>query len=145
MAHKNKPQHDKKYRDSNKEKLQQYFAAHYEENKQKKIDYQKEYYIRNKEAVLKRSREHHLKKSYGLSSDEYLGLVLKQNNCCSICGKPEHRLLKTGDVKPLSVDHNHSTGEVRELLCNDCNALLGFAKEDTEILQNAILYLQKYS
>ena len=78
-----------------------------------------------------------------MTSQQYLEKLITQNNCCAICNKPEHRLLKTGDIKPLSVDHNHITGEVRDLLCNDCNSLLGFAKENVEILQNAINYLTR--
>ena len=78
-----------------------------------------------------------------MTSQQYLEKLITQNNCCAICNKPEHRLLKTGDIKPLSVDHNHTTGEVRGLLCNDCNSLLGFAKENVEILQSAINYLTR--
>ena len=144
-AHKNKAQHDRIYRDKNKEQLQEYFKEHYQKHKEAKIKYQQEYYQRNKEHVSKRMRERHLKLNYNLTSQQYLEKVISQNNCCAICGKPEHRILKTGDVKPLSVDHNHTTGVVRELLCNDCNALIGFANEDQEILQNAIVYLQKHS
>ncbi len=104
----------------------------------------KNYYSRNKERVLLRRREHHLKNNYGLSSQEYLERVVQQDNKCAICNKEEHRLCKTGDVKPLSVDHDHTTGKVRMLLCNDCNALLGFAKEDTVVLKNAIKYLDDF-
>ena len=119
--------------------------ASYEQNKEKRIAQSKASYERNKEKVSKRNRERHLQLNYSLSSEQYLEKALAQNNCCAICGNPETRLLKTGDVKPLSVDHNHTTGEVRELLCNDCNALIGFAKENVNVLQNAITYLQKYS
>lgn len=143
--HKNKAQHDQKYRENHKEKLQEYFKEHYQANKESKIKYQQEYYQQNKERVSRRMRERHLKLSYNLTSQQYLEKVIAQENCCAICKKPEHRLLKTGDVKPLSVDHNHTTGVVRELLCNDCNAMLGFAKENLEVLQNAINYLQKHS
>lgn len=143
--HKNKAQHDQKYREKHKEKLQEYFKEHYQANKESKIKYQQEYYQQNKERVSRRMRERHLKLSYNLTSQQYLEKVIAQENCCAICKKPEHRLLKTGDVKPLSVDHNHTTGVVRELLCNDCNAMLGFAKENLEVLQNAINYLQKHS
>lgn len=144
-SHKNKAQHDKTYREKHREQLQDYFKEHYKTNKEAKIKYQQDYYQRNKEHVSKRMRERHLKLAYNLTSQQYLEMVVSQKNCCAICKKPEHRLLKTGDVKPLSVDHNHVTGEVRELLCNDCNALIGFAKEDREILQNAISYLQNHS
>ena len=89
-------------------------------------------------------REKHLDKTYNLSGKEYLSMMIAQQNRCAICGQYEKRYTKTGDIKPLSVDHNHITGEVRGLLCNDCNALLGFANEDKEILLNAIKYLSLY-
>lgn len=148
----NNKQYQQEYREKNKDILREKdrernrirYANKTPEQKQKQIEASKKSYLKNKEKVLKRCRERHLKLNYNLTSQQYLEKVIFQNNCCAICNKPEHRLLKTGDVKPLSVDHNHITGVVRELLCNDCNALLGFANEDLEILQNAILYLQKH-
>lgn len=142
-SHKNKTQHDKTYRDSHKEELKLYFKDHYQANKEKKISYQKEYYQLNKERVSQRNRIRHLKLNYNLTYLQYLEKTVNQKNCCAVCNKPEHRLLKTGDIKPLSVDHNHITGEIRGLLCNDCNSLLGFAKENVEILQSAINYLNR--
>lgn len=104
----------------------------------------KAYYQANVEKVKETSRRSHLRNTYGLTGDQYLQMVLDQDNCCAICRQPEHRITKTGDIKPLSVDHNHTTGAVRALLCNDCNAMLGFACEDIERIQNAIIYLQSF-
>lgn len=145
-------QYQKEYRVKNKDILSEKdrernrirYANKTPEQKQKQIDASKRSYLKNKDKVLKRCRERHLKINYNLTSQQYLEMIVAQGNCCAICGKPEQRLLKTGDIKPLSVDHNHITGEVRELLCNDCNALLGFAKENLEVLENAIQYLQKH-
>ncbi len=117
---------------------------YYEKNKDLISARSRLYYEKNREKVLKQSRERYLKTKYNLDSQQYFDLIKQQNNCCAICNKPEHRLLKTGDIKPLSVDHNHETGVVRALLCNDCNALLGFAKEDIGVLENAIKYIQSY-
>lgn len=44
----------------------------------------------------------------------------------------------------LSIDHCHTTGKVRGLLCRQCNIALGKFKEDVTILQSAIAYLKKY-
>jgi galactose-1-phosphate uridylyltransferase len=140
------------WRKNNPEKLKEHYKKrrekdkeYYEQNKEKRISQAKASYEKNRDKVLKRGRERHLRIKYNLSSEQYLDMVVSQENCCAICGKPEHRLLKTGDIKPLSVDHNHVTNEVRELLCNDCNALLGFAKENVNVLQNSIKYLQKHT
>lgn len=127
-----------------KQDQKQYDKKRYAENKEERLSYQQEYYKQNRDKILAQSRERHLLKSYGLSGKEYYKLVTKQQGRCAICNKYEHRVLPNGDVKPLSVDHCHTTGKVRELLCNDCNALLGFAKENIHVLQESIKYLQKH-
>ena len=58
----------------------------------------------------------------------------------SFCGKNQDEF-----KRKFSVDHNHSTGEVRGLLCNSCNKAIGHAFDDISILQNSISYLNKYS
>ena len=47
--------------------------------------------------------------------------------------------------KNLAVDHNHSTGEVRDLLCGNCNAAIGFLQENVEIAKKAVEYLMRWS
>ena len=58
-----------------------------------------------------------------------------QNGKCAICGERKD--------KTLVVDHNHKTGEVRGLLCGHCNHVLGFAKDNINILNKMIDYLTK--
>lgn len=72
---------------------------------------------------------------YGLSPEQYFELHKQQGGKCKICGKvlPER--------KYLSVDHDKETGEVRGLLCSQCNTLLGMAKDSVDILIKAIEYL----
>lgn len=81
------------------------------------------------------NRKYDLKKHYNMSLEEYDELLIKQNYCCSICKNPP-------DKKPLGVDHCHTTGKVRGLLCNSCNSTIGFCKDNITVLQNAIEYLQ---
>lgn len=82
---------------------------------------------------------------YGITPDHYNQMVLIQNNCCAICGKPETAVHnKTKKVQKLAVDHNHETGEVRGLLCQDCNRGLGKFHENITSLENAIKYLRKF-
>jgi hypothetical protein len=45
--------------------------------------------------------------------------------------------------RPVAVDHNHETGEVRGILCLKCNLVLGHARENTDILYKAIVYLSE--
>ncbi len=77
------------------------------------------------------------RRRYGLTVEDYKGMVRMQGGLCAICNT-------TGGSRGLCVDHNHSTGKVRQLLCNSCNLLLGMAKENTSTLTKAIEYLDKH-
>jgi len=77
-----------------------------------------------------------LTRKYGITTDDYNQMVESQNNKCKICGTDEPR--GTGGWK---VDHCHTTGKVRGLLCNNCNVGLGYFKDNIESLQAAIQYL----
>jgi hypothetical protein len=85
-------------------------------------------------------------KEYGLSWEEYERMRFEQDDRCAICGNKETSLSRrsTGEIRPLSIDHNHRTGRIRGLLCRACNHLIGNADEDQEILLRAINYLNKY-
>lgn len=74
-------------------------------------------------------------KSLGLTVEQVEKLRKEQNNKCAICGQQPSK-------KRLSVDHNHKTGEVRGLLCNNCNAGIGHFKDDPKLLKKAIKYLE---
>lgn len=89
----------------------------------------------NPEAATERSRKATLKYSYGLTVDEYTAMLLSQGGVCKVCGRT--------DSQHLSVDHCHSTGKIRGLLCHRCNLLLGKALDDTTILLKAINYLKE--
>jgi hypothetical protein len=71
-----------------------------------------------------------------ISLSVYEAMIESQNKKCGICEKVMD--------KPY-VDHNHTTGLVRMLLCHHCNTLLGMAREDKNILENAIKYIQKFN
>lgn len=72
---------------------------------------------------------------YGLSPEQYFELHKSQGGKCKICGKT----LPEGQY--LSVDHDKQTGEVRGLLCGDCNKGLGLFHEDIHAMSRAIDYL----
>lgn len=84
--------------------------------------------------ALKRS---HLDERYGPGAGAaYFELVKEQEGHCAICDRSETEL-----GEPLKVDHSHSTGNVRGLLCSNCNSLLGFAHDDPLVLTAAMIYL----
>ena len=78
---------------------------------------------------------------YGITYDDYLGMHAAQGGLCVICLQPERVLGNQGKVKNLSVDHDHETGRVRGLLCNNCNRSLGLLQDDPLLLARAFLYL----
>lgn len=85
-------------------------------------------------------------KVYGMSTLKLNIMIEKQNNLCKICNLPEtciHPKSKT--IRKLSIDHNHDTGKVRDLLCNRCNRLLGYAKDSIELLESMVIYLKSHA
>jgi protein-arginine kinase activator protein McsA len=61
-----------------------------------------------------------------------------QNNRCYICNSGP------ANNQSLHVDHDHITGKVRKLLCNNCNNGIGKLKDSIEILNKAIKYLKEH-
>lgn len=88
------------------------------------------------------SRNAHLRGAYGVSLSDYELLLQRQNGVCAICGIEETKRHSSGKLKSLAVDHDHETGEVRGLLCGNCNAALGMMLDDEERLLKAVEYLR---
>jgi hypothetical protein len=88
--------------------------------------------------IYKHNRRRLLWNKYGLTEDDYNTLLIKQNHKCAIC-----EATAPNGMGKWHVDHCHTTGKVRGLLCMSCNIMLGKAKDSLEILQKAINYLQK--
>ncbi len=133
-------------------------------NKDREKAYKHEWYVQNKEHCLQRSRiyaeEHssliqeiaerwksnhpgelskaqrksHLKRTYNLSLEDYNKLYIAQSGKCAICDQFEEK---------LDVDHDHTTNEIRGLLCRQCNVALGMIQENMSILSNMAMYVLK--
>ena len=82
------------------------------------------------------SRRAKLKYKYGITPEEYDRLLSEQAGGCAICGG-------TNGKKPLYVDHDHITGQVRGLLCHGCNVAIGHMKDDASLLRRAAVYLER--
>ena len=80
----------------------------------------------------------YLLKSYGLTKEQFLEMLIAQNFSCAICNTKEW-----GRPSPC-VDHCHNTGVVRGLLCNRCNRGLGLFNDNKEVLKNAAKYLSRF-
>lgn len=81
-------------------------------------------------------RNGYLRRVYGMTLQEYTTLHEQQRGVCAICGS-------SADGKLLHVDHCHTSGSVRGLLCFNCNYGLGWFKDSPALLQSALSYLQK--
>jgi hypothetical protein len=81
------------------------------------------------------SRRSHLKRTFGITPEEYEARLAEQGGGCAVCGRPP----KAG--KSLHVDHDHDTGYVRGLLCFSCNAALGHFQDDLERIDAALIYV----
>jgi len=109
-------------------------AAYREANRAKQKEYMREYYRKNGDAC-----DWRLRKRYGITATQYDAMLREQDGRCFIC-----RGVQDGYKKRLSVDHDHSTGRVRKLLCNGCNQALGHAKDNPEILDKLALYIRSH-
>lgn len=80
--------------------------------------------------------ERHLRSKYGIGAEDYAERLAAQNGACAICCVSAEALGET-----LAVDHDHSTGSIRGLLCAKCNRMLGCAKDRPEVLRAGAEYL----
>lgn len=101
----------------------------------KATGYDKKRYWANRDS----ERERHLVRKYGVTFARYAALLKEQGGCCAICRRREP------GGRMLDVDHDHATGEVRGLLCNSCNRVLGHAGDSIARLRSAIKYLSRKS
>ena len=87
-------------------------------------------------------RKYRLRTRYGLSLGTYNKMLVAQEGVCAICRFPETAHRK-GTIVEFAVDHDHSTGRVRGLLCRSCNLGLGRFKDSPRLLLAALEYLAR--
>jgi hypothetical protein len=110
-----------------------------EEQKKKRRAATESWRLRNPEIAFERARNKEYRKKYGITLEDYNTMLAKQNNVCAIC----QQSCATG--MNLAVDHDHTTGKVRALLCKNCNTAIGLLGEDTDRMAKAIEYIQSHS
>lgn len=104
--------------------------------KDEQRSYNQAYYARNRTKILAHVRA----KKFGVTPEQFEAMLAAQDFKCAVCGTND-----PGMNRDWCVDHNHTSGDVRGLLCNGCNKGLGHFKENIEALHGAISYLRKYS
>lgn len=143
--------------------------ARFEEKREEVIEKNREYRGRNKEELARKARErraanpekyreadrerwerrayyskrYYLRYNYGITSEEYDAMLEAQGGVCAICKRPETGKHQSGNTKSLAVDHCHTTGKIRGLLCGDCNRAIGLFEDDVSRLGAAIAYLSR--
>lgn len=119
--------HPERYRDSKR--------RWYARNRLRSFQKNREWKARNPDRVRELNRWAHLKHTFGLSKSEYESLLSLQGGVCAICKNPKR--------KRLCVDHRHSDGKIRGLLCHGCNNALGNFDENIIIVRRLIEYLER--
>ena len=110
-----------------------------ENNRERYDAIQKKWRDANKEKVSAKRREsdyfrvRRLTYQYGITIDDFNNMKEKQGSVCATCGKE----------RKLVVDHDHESGSVRGLLCQQCNTALGLIRDNKGVLQRMIEYLSK--
>lgn len=106
-----------------------------ERDAEKLKDRKRRDYRKNKDLVWAKNIE----KKYGITAETYFEMLDAQEGTCALCDRSH-----AGEVKRLAVDHCHTTGVVRGLLCEACNRALGMFHDCPERLLKAVEYLNKH-
>lgn len=83
-----------------------------------------------------KQRDYKYKSNYGITIDDYNAMFEEQQGCCAICQKHQSEFKKS-----LHVDHNHKTGQIRGLLCHNCNLAIGRLQDNPVIISRALEYV----
>lgn len=92
---------------------------------------------RNKSRDPMKEKATKLKGLYGITLDDYNQMFATQNGNCAICKRNQSQFKKM-----LFVDHCHTTGMIRGLLCSMCNQAIGLLQDNVEIIKSAAKYLE---
>lgn len=101
-------------------------------------EYNRKYQRHYRKMHPERIKSADLKRMFGITLEQYNALLAKQGGVCAICRQPE----SVERYEYLAVDHDHASGEVRGLLCHNCNTGIGKLQEDVEFLEAAVRYLR---
>lgn len=151
------PNYWKKYQKLNREKILTQHREYYRKNKERLLKQNKDYRSKKGDQIREGQRkyyqenkgkwkEQHLRKKYNLSVEDFNAIFVAQNGQCAICATTfNDAFVGTRQREGKAhVDHCHTTGKIRGLLCTKCNTALGLFDEDIVRLLNAIDYLKKH-
>jgi len=134
--------YQQEWREIHKDEINEKIRKDREQNPEKYREWE-----RNKRATnLQKYRELDVIKGKDITYEKYKWMLDKQDSKCAACGDYETKKSRTqGQICRLAIDHNHETGEVRELLCHNCNIVVGHLKESLTRLENIKQYMIKHN
>lgn len=94
--------------------------------------------LRYREANRGKLKDRWLSRTYGMTASDVEALLAEQGGKCAACGTSEVK-----SRKGWHIDHCHSSGKVRGILCHNCNSSLGHAKDSIHVLRSLISYLER--
>lgn len=124
-------QRAREHRTANPELARKHANAHYQKNRVHKVAVAKIWIAKNKQKLAGYTR----KSRYDITPQRFQQMWDEQKGLCSICEIP---------LAPANLDHEHDTKKIRALLCGHCNRGLGHFRDNTEIMQKAIIYVKRY-
>lgn len=129
----------------NREYYRTWQAKHYEEHRDKIRARHAAEYQRNKAARKAyrdgrktETRYYWMQRKFGLSREAYDALLAATGGLCPICRKP----FGFGRSDRPSVDHCHTTGKIRGILCGRCNLAMGMFDDDPQKLARTIAWIK---
>jgi hypothetical protein len=86
-----------------------------------------------------------IQRTYGITPDDYAAMLEKQGGGCAICGVQQSQMWRESRRRPLVIDHCHTSGKIRALLCDYCNRGLGQFRDSPALLRKAAEYLEAHA
>ena len=91
-----------------------------------------------------RGKNSYYQRNYGLTEAQYEDKKKEQDYKCKICGQEGFCIGNKNHTEKLVVDHDHESGQVRDLLCHNCNRALGLLQDSVIIADSALQYLKRW-
>jgi recombination endonuclease VII len=134
----------KRWREKNRDREKRVAAKYQAGKRAANPAYYKEQLRQWRKANPHKARDYGYRRNYGITLAEYVAILEQQGGVCAVCAGHETSISSRGEVKPLAVDHCHTTNKVRALLCSGCNVSIGHAGENPARLRLLADYLEKH-